>query len=148
MISVQLKILRKKDEPLLSRTRIESEIVFDKATPSGQEVKSSLAKALSKDEKLLDVLGIYTQFGLKKAKILCYAYENEEVLKRIKIEKKTIEKKAKTEEKPEEVKKEEPKKEEKAEAKKKETKKEEKVEAKQEKKEGKQETKEHKQEKK
>ena len=135
MISVELKILQKKEEPLLSRTKIESEIVFDKATPSNQEVKSSLAKALSKDEKLLDVRGIYTQYGLKKAKILCYAYENEEVLKRIKIEKKKTEKKAKPEEKAEEVKKEEPKKEEKAEAKKEETKKEENVEAKQEKKE-------------
>ena len=144
---MKLNILQKKEEPLLSRTRIESEIVFDNATPSGQEVKSSLAKALSKDEKLLDVKGIYTIYGLKKAKILCYAYENEEVLKRIKVEKKKTEKKAKTEEKAEKVKKEEPKKEDKAEAKKKETKKEEKIEAKQKKKEAKRETKEQKPEK-
>jgi len=101
---MELKILRKTEEPLLSRTKVESEVEFDKATPSGQEIKSSLAKKLGKDEKLLDVKNIYTIYGLKKANILCYAYENEEVLKRIKINKKKTEKKAKegeSEEKPE-----------------------------------------------
>jgi len=107
---MELKILQKKEEPLLSRIRIEGEIVFDKATPSGQEIKSMLAKSLGKDEKLVDVKGIYTLFGLKKATILSYAYDNEETLKRIKIEKKKSEKKegegqeAKKEEKSEEKK--------------------------------------------
>jgi len=118
---MDLKILQKKSEPLLSRTRVESEIVFDKATPSGQEVKSALAKSLGKDEKLVDVKSIYTIFGLKKAKVLSYAYDNEETMKIIKIRKKKTEKKPKeeTEAKPEEAKKEakEGKKEEKKEAK-------------------------------
>ena len=113
---MELKILDKKEEPLLSRTRVESEILFEKATPSGQEVKSMLAKNLGKDEKLLDVRGIHTMYGLKKAKILCYAYENEVTLKRIKVVKKKAQKEEKKETKEE-------------------TKKEEKVEAKQEKKE-------------
>jgi len=88
---MELKVLNKKEEPLLSRIRVESEIIFEKATPSEQEVKSNLAKTLGKDEKLLDVKGIYTQYGLKKAKVLCYAYENEDILKRIKVEKKAKE---------------------------------------------------------
>ena len=104
---MELKILQKKEEPLLSRTRIESEIIFEKATPSGQEVKSMLAKNLGKDEKLLDVKSIYTKYGLKKATILCYAYENEEILKRIKVETKKKEgKEGKKEEVKEETKKE------------------------------------------
>ena len=83
---MELKILNKKEEPLLSRIKVESEIEFESATPSEKEVKSGLAKTLGKDEKLLDIKGIYTLYGLKKAKVLCYAYENEEILKRIKIE--------------------------------------------------------------
>ena len=90
---MELKILDKKEEPLLSRTRMEAEVLFENATPSGHEVKSKLAKTIGKDEKLIDVKSIYTAFGLKKAKILFYAYENEEILKRIKVEKKEVEKK-------------------------------------------------------
>ena len=95
---MELKILDKKEEPLLSRTRMEAEMLFENATPSGQEVKSNLAKKIGKDEKLIDVKSIYTVFGLKKAKILFYAYENEEIFKRIKVEKKKSEKKPKAEE--------------------------------------------------
>ena len=90
---MELKILNKKEEPLLSRTRMEAEVIFENATPSGKEVKSNLAKKIGTDEKLIDVKSIYTVFGLKKAKILFYAYENEEILKRIKVEKKEAEKK-------------------------------------------------------
>ena len=129
---MELKILDKKEEPLLSRTRMEAEVIFENATPSGQEVKSNLAKKIGKDEKLIDVKSIYTVFGLKKAKILFYAYENEEILKRIKIEKKKTEKKPKAEK----------------EETKPDTKKEEKVKAKEEKKETKKESKEEKVEKK
>jgi ribosomal protein S24E len=86
VISVELKILGKKGEPLLSRTRVEGEAVFEKATPSVKEVKSSLAKVLGKDEKLLDVKGIYNLYGVKKVKILCYAYDDESTIKRIKVE--------------------------------------------------------------
>jgi len=132
---MELKILDKKEEPLLSRIRMEAEVIFEKATPSGQEVKSNLAKTIGKDEKLIDIKSIYTAFGLKKAKILFYAYENEEILKRIKIKKKKTEKKTKAEEKKEEVK---------VEVKEKDTKKEEKSDAKGEKKEAKRESKDQK----
>ena len=87
---MNLKIMQKKEEPLLSRIMVESEIVFDKATPSNQEVKTILAKDLGKDEKLLDIKGIYTLYGSRKAKVLCYAYDNEEILKRIKIKPKKV----------------------------------------------------------
>jgi len=85
---MELKIISKKEEPLLSRTKVESEIVFDKATPPISEIKNKLASLLGKDEKLLVVKGVYTLYGLKKAKNLSYAYENEESLKKIEIEKK------------------------------------------------------------
>ena len=126
---MDLKILQKIEEPLLSRIKVEFEITFENSTPSGNEVKTKIAKDLGKDEKLIDIKGIYTLYGLKKAKVLCYAYENEEILKRIKIKKKKKDKK------------------EEAQQEKQETKKEEKPEAKLEKKEAKEEKKETKQEK-
>jgi ribosomal protein S24E len=102
---MDLKIINKKEEPLLSRTRVEAEIVFEKSTPSREEIKSKLAKDVGKDEKLVIVKSIYTKYGLKKATNLSYVYENEESLKRIepKTKEKTGKKKEeKSEEKPQE----------------------------------------------
>ena len=52
---MELKIIDKKEEPLLSRTRVEAEITFEKTTPSREEIKSRLVKDLGKDEKLIVV---------------------------------------------------------------------------------------------
>lgn len=109
---MELKIINKKEYPLLFRTKVEAELTFDKGTPSIAEVKSKLGKDLGKDEKLIVVKNIYTAYGLKKAKNLSYIYENEEALKRIEVQKKekTGKKGAKSEgaaEKPQEAKKEE-----------------------------------------
>ncbi|HJN56800.1 MAG: hypothetical protein QF436_03810 [Candidatus Woesearchaeota archaeon] len=98
---MELKIIQKKEEPLLSRTRADAEVSFEKATPAEKEIKDSLVKALGKDEKLIVIRGIYTAYGLKKAKIISYAYENEDSLKRIEIAKKESKEK-----KPKEAKKE------------------------------------------
>ena len=99
---MELKIISKKEEPLLSRTKVEAEVVFEKATPSREEIKSKLATDLGKDGKLIVVKGIYTIRGLKKAKNISYVYENEDYLKRIEVENKGSEKKAKEEVKSEE----------------------------------------------
>ena len=80
---MDLKILSKKEEPLLSRTIVEAEVSFDKATPSKSEIKNALAKSLGRDEKLIVVKGIYTGYGVRKARNVSYAYENEEVMKSI-----------------------------------------------------------------
>ena len=107
---MELNIINKKQDPLFSRIKVESEIIFEKGTPSIAEVKSKLGKDFGKDEKLIVVKGIYTQYGLKKAKNLSYVYENEEALKRIEVGKK--EKTGKKEAKPKEEEKPEAKKEE------------------------------------
>ena len=122
---MELKIINKKEDPLLSRTKVEIEITFDKATPSKAEIKSRLGKDLGKEEKLIVVKGIYMEYGLKKAKNLSYVYESEEALKRIEVGKKgktgkKEESKTEAQEKPAKEKpqeKEEPKKEEKKEQK-------------------------------
>jgi len=85
---MEIKIINKKEEPLLSRTKVEAEIAFEKATPSRAEIKSQVAKDAGKDEKLVVVKSIYTTYGLKKVKNVSYIYENENSLKRIEVEKK------------------------------------------------------------
>ena len=90
---MELKVMQKKEEPLLSRIRIESQVVFEKVTPSNAEVKSNLAKILGKDEKLIDIKSIYNEYGQKKAKVISYAYDNEDVIKKLKVEAKAKEKK-------------------------------------------------------
>jgi small subunit ribosomal protein S24e len=123
--SMQLKIINKTEEPLLSRTRLEGEAVFESVTPSNSEVRAAIAKSIGKDEKLIVVKGIYTQYGSKKAKIIAYAYQNSEIMLKIEpknkkideAEKKSLEQK-KVEEPKKEGKKEEKPKEEKAEEKK------------------------------
>jgi len=77
---MDLKILSKKEEPLLSRTIVEAEVSFDKATPSKPEIKNALAKSLGKDEKLIVARGIYSGYGVRKAKNVSYVYENEDVM--------------------------------------------------------------------
>lgn len=91
---MEIKILKKTEEPLLSRTRLEGEVLFDKATPSTKEIKSDFAKSLGKDESLVDIKGIYNQYGQKKAMVVCYTYENSDVLKKIKGERKKAKEKA------------------------------------------------------
>jgi len=85
---MELKIINKNEDPLLFRTKVESEISFDKGTPSREEIKSKLGKDLGKDEKLIVVKGIYMEYGLKKAKNLAYVYETEKALKEIEVQKK------------------------------------------------------------
>ena len=63
---MELKILQKKEEPLLSRTRMEAEVLFDKGIPSTKEIKGNFAKSLGKDESLVDIKGIYSQYGQKR----------------------------------------------------------------------------------
>lgn len=94
MIFLQLNIIEKKEEPLLSRTMLEANLEFDKSTPSYQEVTSLLAINLKIDEKLIAIRHIYNSFGDRKANVIAYLYTDEK--KKELIEPKIKEKKEKT----------------------------------------------------
>ena len=51
---MNLEITDKKENPLLSRTELKGTIIFDKATPSNDEVKKEITSKL-KTEKNLEV---------------------------------------------------------------------------------------------
>ena len=94
MISVQINITSKKEEPLLSRALIKANIEFEKATPSYPEVIGLLAVHLKTDEKLIAIRHIYNLFGSKKAEVIAYVYSDEN--KKQSIEPKVKQKKDKT----------------------------------------------------
>ena len=93
MISVQLNVTAKKEEPMLSRTMIKAELEFDKSTPSYAEVTSLVASSLKADEKLIAIRHIYNSFGARKAEVTAYVYSDE--AKKHLIEPKVKDKKAK-----------------------------------------------------
>jgi len=74
---MNLTINQKNEEPLLSRTKVEATITFEKATPSYTEITGSLASQLKTDEKHIVIRHVYTSFGNKQAKVHAYAYEDE-----------------------------------------------------------------------
>ena len=93
MISVQINVTNKKEEPLLSRTIVTANLEFEKATPSYPEITALLATHLKADEKLVALRHVYNSFGAKKAEVIAYVY-NDEAKKQF-IEPKLKEKKEK-----------------------------------------------------
>ena len=113
---MQLKILEKKEEPLLSRIVIKASAIFEKATPSNEEIKKQIASNLKADENLVVIKGIYTKFGTSEADINAYVYTSKEEMQKIEPKPKEKKEKKPKPEKPAEAKpekKEEAKKEEK-----------------------------------
>jgi len=74
---MQLSIVERKEEPLLSRVMVKANMDFEKSTPSYTETASLLASSLKADEKLIAIRHIYTYFGSKKARIIAYLYADE-----------------------------------------------------------------------
>ncbi|MBS3114778.1 hypothetical protein J4448_06790 [Candidatus Woesearchaeota archaeon] len=74
---MQMNIINKKEEPLLSRTMITATLEFEKATPSYPEVTSLMASQLKIDDKLVAIRHIYNSFGAKKAEVIAYVYADE-----------------------------------------------------------------------
>ena len=80
---MELKINSKKEEPLLSRTKIDASIQFQNATPSYPEVTKQMAGILKVDENVVALRNIYTSFGLKNAKVIAYVYKDESAKKNV-----------------------------------------------------------------
>ena len=77
MIFLELDIISKTEEPLLSRTMLKANVSFEKATPSYRELTSLIASKAKADEKLVAIRNVYTSFGNKSAQITAYIYKDE-----------------------------------------------------------------------
>ena len=93
---MELNITSKKEEPLLSRTELKADVIFEKATPSYHELASLVASKVKADEKLVAIRHVYTSFGNKNAELIAYVYKDED--KKKFIEPKLKEKKDKAKE--------------------------------------------------
>lgn len=74
---MEVRIVEKKEVPLLSRTRVTLVATFEKETPRRDEMRKEVSKALGTDEKLTVIRHIYTRFGKPEAKIIAHVYKNE-----------------------------------------------------------------------
>jgi len=90
---MSIKIIEKKENPLLSRIKVLAEITFQKATPSNDSVKKQIASEVKADENLVVVKNIYTQYGSTSAKVTALVYNSKEDLEKIEPKSKKEEKK-------------------------------------------------------
>ncbi len=75
---MNISITAKNENKLLSRMDIAAELSFEKATPSENEVKEGLSKALEVDKELIVIQKIATSFGMTQAKVAAHQYFNKE----------------------------------------------------------------------
>ena len=81
---VNIEIKEKKENKLLSRVELTAHASFHKkATPSGQAVKESIAKALGTETEMVVVKNIHTSYGTNTATISAYHYSNKDVLQKL-----------------------------------------------------------------
>lgn len=80
---MEITILDKKDESLLSRKVVTADISFQGVTPSKVEIKKKVAALLKADEKVIAIKKVKTLFGQEKAKLTLYEYDSEKSLKDI-----------------------------------------------------------------
>lgn len=115
---MQLKIIQEKDSKLLERKELELDAFFEKGTPSNAEIKKGLSSSLKKPEELIVIKKIDQHYGVSKAHVFVYVYNDIEQLKKIehiKEKKKEEGKKESPTQPAAETKKEEPKEEKKSE---------------------------------
>jgi len=90
---MDLKIINKQDNPLLSRMEIKGGIsFFNEATPKKEDIKKKISTVEKVDEKVVVVKNVSGNFGPGECNFLVYIYKSEEELK--KVEPKKKEKKA------------------------------------------------------
>jgi small subunit ribosomal protein S24e len=88
---MDLKLIKEKDYPLLSRKRVTFTGEASGATPSRLELKDNVAKLLKKKPEEVVIRHVYTKFGNKNIKIIAHAYNSEKEL--LDVEDKTVIKK-------------------------------------------------------
>ena len=89
---MDVHVVDKKEEKMLSRMQVTADMNFENATPNYAEVTKALASKIKADEKLIAIRHVYTNFGAKSAKIVAYLYDDE--AKKAFFEPKVKEKKA------------------------------------------------------
>lgn len=78
----EVKIIEKKDEPILKRKAVVFEVSHGASgTPKRKETKSKLATLLSADEGLVVIDGFVTSYGLNRTRGRAFVYASEDAMK-------------------------------------------------------------------
>ena len=85
---MELKIIDRKPQALLSREKIRAEIGFNGPIPSRKEISKELSSKASVKPEMLVVFKIESSFGSKKAKVIAFAYTKKEDMDKIEEKKK------------------------------------------------------------
>lgn len=80
---MDVKIVSKRSNMILSRTEYIVNITFDGATPSIKDIRNILVGALGVANDKLVIKNVEQKYGSKELKISCYSYEKIDVLKQI-----------------------------------------------------------------
>ena len=80
---MNVDIVDKKPEQLMKRIAFTAKTVFEGKTPSRQDLRKEIAKALGAKEDLVVLRQIKTDYGSERAIITGFVYETPETLKRL-----------------------------------------------------------------
>ena len=80
---MEMKISKKKENPLLQRVEISGNLAFTGATPSNAELKKAIAASEKASEDVIVMKKILTAFGSTTATFLAYVYQSKEQLVKI-----------------------------------------------------------------
>ena len=83
---MDIKIINEK-QAVVPRKEINLEVKFENSTPKRLELKKEIAKITKQKEELLIIKKIITDYGKRQAKVIAYAYKDEETLKKIEFPK-------------------------------------------------------------
>ncbi|MEM4133943.1 MAG: hypothetical protein QXO35_01390 [Candidatus Micrarchaeia archaeon] len=90
---VEVKILDKKDNPILKRKEAECLINFEAGTPKKEEIQQAIAKALTANPELVYINKFVVRAGAKQGKAEVFVYESKDMLDKMHKKKEKKEKK-------------------------------------------------------
>ncbi len=81
---MDVNIIEQKENPLLDRTEVLAELIFEKeSTPSRDAITSRVSALLNSDQKRTILKEIQTKFGETKAIAKLRVYKSEEIARRV-----------------------------------------------------------------
>lgn len=83
---MKLDVVKERETPLLSRTRVTLNLEYEGPTPSRLQLRKEVAAKLKQEENLVVLKHIYTRFGQHRAKLIAHVYKTEDDLKRMEDE--------------------------------------------------------------
>lgn len=86
VISMEIKVLEEKNNPLLQRREVQFSVSHNLGTPSRQEIKNKIAAYLNSKPELVVIERMRSQFGKRETRGYAKIYETAERLKSVETE--------------------------------------------------------------